>query len=84
MSEVLEEVSTVEDAELSGPYAQIAAHYKEGVQLTDEELDTLVDVALGILREILAFSMPRIPPSMSTRVTMVRSSWMLPLLTSLC
>lgn len=46
-----------EDAvvEYSGDFPEIAAHYKEGIQLTDEELDTIADVAISILRDLLGF-----------------------------
>lgn len=42
-------------SELEGPYAAIGAKFKAGEQLSDDELDSLVDVALSILREILGF-----------------------------
>lgn len=51
MSETVEETAV----EYSGDYPQIAAHYKEGVELTDEELDTIADVAISILRDLLGF-----------------------------
>lgn len=42
-------------SELEGPYAAIGTKFKAGEQLSDDELDSLVDVALSILREILGF-----------------------------
>ena len=36
-------------------FAQIAEHYKAGAELTDEELDTVADVAVSVLRSILGF-----------------------------
>lgn len=51
MSETVEETAV----EYSGDYPQISAHYKEGVELTDEELDTIADVAISILRDLLGF-----------------------------
>ena len=66
MSEVIEEMDTAQfevtpDTEavqtevVVGPYAQIAAKYKAGEELSDEETDTIVDVAITILREVLGF-----------------------------
>lgn len=34
-------------------YGSIRAHYKEGVELTDDEIDTIADVAVGYLKSIL-------------------------------
>lgn len=60
MSEELEE--TVEELNLSntspkilGAFPEIAEHYKSGQQLTDDELDTIADTAIGILRSMLSF-----------------------------
>lgn len=38
----------------AGDYPEIAARYKAGEELTDSELDTIADVAISILRDILA------------------------------
>ena len=49
MSEELHEITegAVEE------YAEIAARYKAGEELSDEELDTIADVAVSVLRDIL-------------------------------
>ena len=39
--------------EIAGDYPEIAAHYKAGLELTDEELDTVADVAISVVRSIL-------------------------------
>lgn len=49
-----EELST-EVVEVSGAYPEIACKYKAGEELTDEELDTVADVAITVLRDLLAF-----------------------------
>lgn len=49
-----EELST-EVVEVSGAYPEIARKYKAGDELTDEELDTVADVAITVLRDLLAF-----------------------------
>ena len=49
-----EELST-EVVEVSGAYPEIARKYKAGEELTDEELDTVADVAITVLRDLLAF-----------------------------
>ena len=51
MSDINEEMST----EYSGDYPEIATAYKAGEELTDEQLDTIADVAISILRSILGF-----------------------------
>lgn len=51
MSEELEEVTVGAVEE----YAEIAAHYKAGEGLSDEELDTVADVAVSVLRDILFY-----------------------------
>ena len=38
-----------------GLYPEIAAKYKAGEELSDEELDKIVDVAIKVIREILGF-----------------------------
>lgn len=40
-------------AEATDKYAQLREHYAEGVELTDDEVDTIADVAVGYLRGIL-------------------------------
>ena len=69
MSEELLEIEENEVAptsldEVVGEYPEIARKYKAGEELTDEELDTVADVALSVIRNIL---MPKIPLSMSMR-----------------
>lgn len=54
MSEIMED-ETLDPVVNEGPYAEIAARYKSDEQLTDEEIDSVVDVALGVLRELLQF-----------------------------
>lgn len=49
-----EELST-EVVEVSGAYPEIARKYKAGEELTDEELDTVADIAITVLRDLLAF-----------------------------
>lgn len=51
MSDINEETST----EYSGDYPEIAAVYKAGEELSDEQLDTIADVAISILRSILGY-----------------------------
>lgn len=49
-------VDTEKDAqEYVGEYPEIAAKYKAGEALTDEELDTVADVAVSVLRSLLGF-----------------------------
>lgn len=51
MSDINEETST----EYPGDYPEIAAAYKAGEELSDEQLDTIADVAISILRSILGY-----------------------------
>lgn len=51
-SEVLEAQASVTDDQ---PFADIAARYKQGEQLSDDELDRVVDVAITVLRDILGY-----------------------------
>ena len=51
MSEELQEATV----EVFGQYPKIAERYKAGEELTDEELDTIADVAVSILRDLLGF-----------------------------
>lgn len=58
MSEELLEIEENEVAptsldEVVGEYPEIARKYKVGEELTDEELDTVADVALSVIRNIL-------------------------------
>ena len=39
----------------AGEYSEIAAKYKAGEALTDQEVDTVADVALSVVRDLLAF-----------------------------
>lgn len=47
------DVAEQEQSEYVGAYPEIAQRYKNGEDLSDEELDTIADVAVSILREIL-------------------------------
>lgn len=51
MSEELHEKTE----EVTGEYAQLAARYKAGEELTDEELDTIADLAVSVLRDLLFY-----------------------------
>lgn len=53
MSEEITEVLAEDSSVTSGEYPEIAQRYKAGEQLTDEELDTVADVAVSVLRSIL-------------------------------
>ena len=50
IEDMLEEVAP----QVAGDYPEIAQRYKAGEELTDEELDTIADVAIFILRSILS------------------------------
>lgn len=51
---VEETVQPVDESEaVVGEYPEIAARYKAGEALTDEELDTIADVAISVLRSVL-------------------------------
>ena len=50
IEDMLEEVAP----QIAGDYPEIAQRYKAGEELTDEELDTIADVAISILRSILS------------------------------
>lgn len=67
IEDMLEEVAP----QVAGDYLEIAQRYKAGEELTDEELDTIADVAVSILRSILRTSMPPTLLSMSMRATRV-------------
>ena len=54
IEENVEEITTVNAEEVVGEYPEIAAHYKAGVELTDDELDTIADVAVSVVRSILS------------------------------
>ena len=54
IEENVEEITTVNTEEVVGEYPEIAAHYKAGVELTDDELDTIADVAISVVRSILS------------------------------
>lgn len=51
MTDELQEVTE----EVGGPYAQIAARYKAGEELSDEELDAIADLAVSVLRDLLFY-----------------------------
>lgn len=52
--EELETETAVPAEEFAGEYPEIAAHYKAGVELTDDELDTIADVSISIVRSLLS------------------------------
>lgn len=54
IEESVEDITTVNAEEVVGEYPEIAAHYKAGVELTDDELDTIADVAISVVRSILS------------------------------
>lgn len=54
IEENVEDTVTVNVEEVVGEYPEIAAHYKAGVELTDDELDTIADVAISVVRSILS------------------------------
>lgn len=60
MSEELTENVDVEVP--TGAFPEIAARYKSGEELTDEELDTIADCAISILRDLLGFFDAQLSP----------------------
>ena len=54
IEENVEDTATVNAEEVVGEYPEIAARYKAGVELTDDELDTIADVAISVVRSILS------------------------------
>lgn len=54
MSEEITEVLTEDSSVTAGEYPEIAQRYKAGEQLADEELDTIADVTVSVLRSILS------------------------------
>lgn len=54
IEENVEDTVTVNAEEVVGEYPEIAAHYKAGVELADDELDTIADVAISVVRSILS------------------------------
>lgn len=55
IEELDEEAAPQAVDEIAGDYPEIAAHYKAGLELTDEELDTVADVAISVVRSILSY-----------------------------
>lgn len=53
--ELVEEIAeeAVVEEQIVGEYPEIAKRYKAGGDLTDEDLDTIADVAISIVRDIL-------------------------------
>ena len=55
----VEEVPASEEnqtsSEFNGDYPEIAAKYKNGESLSDDEVDTIADVAVSVLRDLLSF-----------------------------
>lgn len=54
MSEEIEERAEAADS-YQGEYPEICAKYKAGEELSDEELDTIADVSISVLRDLLGF-----------------------------
>lgn len=54
VEEIIDEAVESADEQIVGQYPEIAVHYKECVALTDEELDTIADVAISVVRSILS------------------------------
>lgn len=46
---------TAATLEKTDAYAELREHYAQGIELTDEEIDTIADVAVGFLRNVLSF-----------------------------
>lgn len=59
-TELIEDIETpevqTEDVveEIAGEYPDIAKRYKAGEELSDEDLDTIADVAISVVRDILS------------------------------
>lgn len=59
-TELIEDIETpevqTEDVveEIAGEYPEIAKRYKAGEELSDEDLDTIADVAISVVRDILS------------------------------
>lgn len=53
--ELVEEIAeeAVVEEQIVGEYPEITKRYKAGEELTDEDLDTIADVAISIVRDIL-------------------------------
>lgn len=53
--EIIEEAVAEETTgeEFAGEYPEITRRYKSGEELTDEDLDTIADVAISVVRDIL-------------------------------
>lgn len=51
--EAVEPATDAPEAEVVGEYSEIARKYKAGEELSDDELDTVADVALSVIRNIL-------------------------------
>lgn len=54
VEEIIDEAVESADEQIVGQYPEIVVHYKEGVALTDEELDTIADVAISVVRSVLS------------------------------
>ena len=67
IEDMLEEVAP----QVAGDYPEIAQRYKAGEELTDEELDTIADVAIPSCVPSFRTSMPPTLLSMSMRATRV-------------
>lgn len=47
-------VEEIIEEQIAGEYPEIAKRYKAGEELTDEDLDTIADVAISVVRDILS------------------------------
>lgn len=50
-----DEIREDTEAVIPGEYPELAARYKSGAPLSDEDLDTIADVAISVLRSLLGF-----------------------------
>lgn len=55
MSEEVNEQVEAVATEVVGDYPEISQRYKNGEELSDQDLDTIADVSISVLREILSF-----------------------------
>lgn len=51
--EAVEPAADTSESEVVGEYPEIVRKYKAGEQLSDDEIDTVADVALSVIRDIL-------------------------------
>lgn len=54
--ELTEDMASAEVVEeIAGEYPEIARRYKSGEELSDKDLDTIADVAISVVRDLLGF-----------------------------